>query len=225
MYEKRSLRQKKNLCQFLQAYADAFQLPWDLEPSDELLGGRVVISVGGVSADLLQVLDCQCQKDGNQAYDFLFLAPPSLTVADGLTRRFVHREQFEKYGIPIWDGIPRDHRAEFAIDVKEHRVVTYESSRGLEGWIVACLDADAFFDYKLRNPYLSPAGEALQNALGLPDRDQDARRIVHDWMLIAFTRAIDTLLVVLKDAENPFSRQLLSIAGELEDFVEVRYFA
>ena len=61
----------------------------------------------------------------------------------------------------------RDHRAEFPVDVKEHRVVTYESSRGLEGWIVACLDADAFFDYKLMSPYLSPTGVGVPGDLGV----------------------------------------------------------
>ena len=53
--------------------------------------------------------------------------------------------------------------------------------------------------------------------------DQESQRIVHDWMLIAFTRAIDTLLIVVKDAQHPFSRKLLSIAGQLEDFVVVKY--
>ena len=223
VYEKRSLRQKKNLCQFLQSYANAFDLLWDLEASDDLLGGRVVISVGGVGADLLQALNSQCHKDGNEAYDFLFLAPPSLTLPDGLMRCFAYREQFEQHGIRLWDGIPRDHRAEFPLDVNEHRVVTYESSRGLEGWVVACLDADSFFDYKLMNPYLSPTGEGVPSDLGLANPDQESQRIVHDWMLIAFTRAIDTLLIVVKDDQHPFSRKLLSIAGQLEDFVEVKY--
>lgn len=223
VYEKRSLRQKKNLCQFLQSYANAFDLLWDLEASDDLLGGRVVISVGGVGADLLQALNSQCHKDGNEAYDFLFLAPPSLTLPDALMRCFAYREQFEQHGIRLWDGIPRDHRAEFPLDVNEHRVVTYESSRGLEGWVVACLDADSFFDYKLMNPYLSPTGEGVPSDLGLANPDQESQRIVHDWMLIAFTRAIDTLLIVVKDDQHPFSRKLLSIAGQLEDFVEVKY--
>jgi hypothetical protein len=45
--ERRSLRQKRNLCEFIQLYADAFGVGWDLEPSDDLTGGQIVIVKGG----------------------------------------------------------------------------------------------------------------------------------------------------------------------------------
>src|SRR5208337_1928199 len=191
--------------------------------SDELVGGNIIISVGGVSADLLHRLDAKCKRDGNQAYDFLFLAPPSLTVPEGDVRRFALRDQFENVGIKIWDGIPRDSRTEFPMDLKEHRVVTYESARGLEGWVVACLDLDRFFDYKMQNPYLIPGYEPGQIRLGFSDPEEELRRIVHDWVLISFTRAIDTLVISLRDANHDFSKQILSLASNFDDFVEVMF--
>jgi hypothetical protein len=223
VYEKRSLRQKKNLCEFQKAYTDHFGVAWDLDPSDELVGGNIIISVGGVSADLLHRLDAKCKRDGNQAYDFLFLAPPSLTVPEGDVRRFALRDQFENFGIKVWDGIPRDSRTEFPMDLKEHRVVTYESARGLEGWVVACLDLDCFFDYKMQNPYLIPGYEPGQIRLGFSDPEEELERIVHDWVLISFTRAIDTLVISLRDANHDFSKQILSLASNFDDFVEIMF--
>jgi hypothetical protein len=55
----------------------------------------------------------------------------------------------------------------------------------------------------------------------LTDREEEMARIVHDWVLIAFTRAIDILVIGLRDVEHPFSQQLLSLASGLDDFVEV----
>jgi hypothetical protein len=221
IYEKKSLRQKKNLCEFQRAYTDEFGIAWDLEPSDELLGGSVIVNVGGTNADLLRRLEAKCKEDGNQAYDFLFLCPPSLTTAVGDGRRFALREQFESCGIKVWDGIPRDNRTEFPTDVGEHRVVTYESARGLEGWIVNCLDLDSFCDYKSLNPYLLPDYESLQMRIGFSDHKDEVDRIVHEWVLISFTRAIDTLVITLRDGDHAFSRRLLSLASRFDDFVEV----
>ena len=223
IYEKRSLRQKRNLTDFQRAYADHFGIPWDLEPSDNLVGGNVIINIGGIDADLLLRLDAKCKQDGNQAYDFLFLSPPSLTVAEGESRRFALHEQFENCGIRVWDGIPRDNRTDFPTDIKEHRVVTYESARGLEGWVIACLDLDSFYDYKLRYPYVIPDSELGPSGPGLTNRDEELTRIVHEWVLIAFSRAIDTLVINLRDANHSFSRQLLTLASGRPDFVEVIY--
>ena len=42
--EKRCFRQKRNLVEFLNSYAEEFNLNWEVEPLEENIGGRIVIS-------------------------------------------------------------------------------------------------------------------------------------------------------------------------------------
>jgi hypothetical protein len=88
VYERRSLRQKRNLCEFQRLYAEAFGLTWDLEPSDELTGGEIIIVLGSYTKELHEKLDQKCRADGNGAYEHLFVVPPSLTVNEGGLKRF-----------------------------------------------------------------------------------------------------------------------------------------
>ncbi len=66
-------------------------------------------------------------------------------------------------GIRVWDGINTWNRMEYPTDVREHRVVTYESARGLEAWVVVCLAFDSFYNYKLRHPYIVSQASAGQS--------------------------------------------------------------
>src|SRR5690606_11029426 len=41
--QRKSLRQKTNLCNFVRTYSDQFGLNWDVEPSSDLPGGKIQI--------------------------------------------------------------------------------------------------------------------------------------------------------------------------------------
>lgn len=222
--EKRSLRQKRNLCEFQRLYAEKFGIEWDLEPSDDLTGGKIVIVCGEYSKALHDKLFEKCKVDGNRAYEYLFLAPPTLTAARNDTKVFALTEQFEAWGIRVWDGINHWNRTEYPTNIDGHRVVSYDSARGLEGWTVVCMALDEFVEYKLKRNYIvddvvsTAEGQML---LGMKSRDERIRELAHEWVLVALTRAIDTTVITLSNPSSPYSRELLKIARECEDFVEV----
>ena len=74
----------------------------------------------------------------------LFLVPPSLVREQIVSK-------LNKLGIKLWDGTQYELRAEYSIDMEEHRILQYDSCRGLEGWVVICLDLDQFVKYKESN--------------------------------------------------------------------------
>jgi hypothetical protein len=222
--EKRSLRQKRNLCEFQRMYAEHFGINWDLEPSTELTGGKVVIVKGRYSKEIHERIYAQCKRDGNGAYEYLFLVPPLMTRKEGNEKVFSLADEFDSWGIKTWDGVNRDNRTQYPTDVDEHRVIPYESARGLEGWVVASLALDSFVDYKHNFPYIIDAAMADakgQLALGMQSQQERVHELVHEWVLIALTRAIDTAIITLENPSSAYSRKLLAVAYRCPDFVEI----
>ena len=80
--EKKSLRQKKNLVNFVNQFASKFNLAWELQPKKEYVGGKVIV-MSDYQTDFHNEIYGECVKDGNKAYEMLFLVPPSLVIKDG----------------------------------------------------------------------------------------------------------------------------------------------
>jgi hypothetical protein len=217
--EKRSLRQKTSLCAFVGHFAQANNVPWDVEPSEALTGGRVIITPQMYSPELHTRLYAACVAAGNKAYEMLFLAPPMLV--DPQRRRFALQDEWARWqpAVRIWDGISPDLRSEYPQRVDEHRVLQYDSCRGLEGWTVVCLDFDDFVQYKHNT---APAQLPIEAQKTLPLRDEAEERALHAarWSLIPLTRAIDTLVITLRDPQSATARQLREIAAKMPDAVE-----
>jgi hypothetical protein len=145
---------------------------------------------------------------GNRPLDALFCltGSPSAPSAD-------FPKVLRSWGRQVWDGTTTAGRASFPQDVTEHRVVKYESCRGLEGWTVVCLDLDHFFDRQLR--------EGLKTDRDLLESPEEAAlRFAARWCLIPFTRAIDTLVVQI-DPRSRLAERLLPLARTYKDFVEL----
>lgn len=215
--ERRSLRQKSNLCQFVTRMAAALGVPWDVTPQPELSGGRALILPRRYDEALHSRLYQECLQAGNKAYEMLFLAPPSLVDRAG--RGFRLKDEWAAWGIQLWDGTLRELRAEYPASVSEHRLLQYDSCRGLEGWTVVCLDFDDFVAYKRASAVVEapPAGDDAC----APLRDEDEARRLHAgrWALIPLTRAIDTLVITLRDPRSDTARLLRDVASRLPDCV------
>lgn len=69
--------------------------------------------------------------------------------------------EFERKNVLLWDETNDDNRLEFSADMSESRVVQYESSRGLEGWTVCCLN----FDEYMLNWALLPMTRAIDTLI------------------------------------------------------------
>ena len=117
----------------------------------------------------------------------------------------------------IWDGTASDIRSEYPTDVEEYRFLQYDSCRGLEGWSVICLWFDDFIKYK-KETYKPGLGD--QRMLGLYGEDEEKQIYAYRWSLIALTRAIDTIVISLRNPKSEVGSTLKSIAEACPDFVE-----
>jgi hypothetical protein len=212
--EKKSLRQKANLCRFCSSFANKVNLNWDVEPKGDLGGGQVLILQGAYSSKLHFDLLNDCLNSGNKQYEMLFLVPPSL-VAKEPTRKFKWLDEWQALGIPLWDGTSVDIRSDFPRDPAQHRVLQYDSCRGLEGWTVVCLHLDSFFEHKMS--WYDPD---LSNELALYSADEMKIRFAFQWLMMPFTRAIDTLVISFQNPNSKVAKILKEI-GEEKDFIEI----
>lgn len=213
--ERRCLRQKYNLNEFNRALARATGLSWDLESRTDFPGGRVIIAGKGYTRELHDKLWLECQEDGNKGYEMLFMVPPSM-VGGAKGAGFQRSAEFESWGAKVWDGTIRDNRREFPTDPLEHRVIQYESCRGLEAWTGICLGLDEIFCLKLQS-WQRPAEDQLSI------EEDEVRRVTdsYRWCMMPLTRSIDTTVVTLTDPNSAFSKMIMTVAENMPDVVLV----
>jgi len=222
--EKKGLRQKVNLVNFVNNLADKLNVRWNLEPKPELIGGKIIITSKEYDQSLHNREYQNCMKNGNSAYEMMFLVPPSLvesyertndynkTVKD---RRFKNLNKYENQGIKLWDGTSAELRTEYVVDLDSHRLLQYESCRGLEGWTVVNLNFDDFIKYKI-----DTYKKEETNELALESFNETRNRFVYLWALIPMTRAIDTLVITLSQSESKIKSALREIYESNPDYIE-----
>ena len=103
------------------------------------------------------------------------------------------------------------------MDPEEIRVLQYESSRGLEGWSVCCLDFDRFLEIKEKQAVT----KATVNELLLESVEDTRKKYVNNWAMIPLTRAIDTLIITLNDKDSIYSRKILRLSEMYPDYINV----
>lgn len=203
---RRAMRMKSNLCRFIRDFAEEAGGEWDQEVNEEIPGGLVTIIHGEYSRELHDRVFAQHKEHGNEPVDALFCVPPdSLASGSPLVQRL------RDWGFSVWDGTSRDVRDTFPTKTEEHRVVRYESCRGLEGWTVICHSLDRFFDNK-RHHAPATATELFDTP------EQVAHRQAIAWTMIPLTRAIDHLVIHL-DGNNAVTDICRALAARYPDFV------
>jgi len=213
--ERRSLRQKENLVKFVNKFANEMGINWDIEPKEELLGGKIIITTKPYDINIHQKEFNLCKNNGNSAYEMMFLVPPTLVNREGKIG-FTNKENFKQMGIPVWDGTLRELRTQYVVNLEEHRVLQYDSCRGLEGWTVVCLDFDDFIKYK-EETFKEINND---NELALETRDEKKKKFVNLWALIPLTRAIDSLIITLKNKDSEIAQKLKNVYKSYPDFID-----
>lgn len=232
--EKKSFRQKANLVSFVNQFADKFNLAWELEPNEDFVGGKVIITTN-YNIELHKDLYSDCLKSGNKAYEMLFLVAPSKIISDGEKEITFKRNERDKNSITktfkkahcrlvdefkdqidFWDGTNKELRRDYPVKVDQHRLIQYESCRGLEGWTVVCIEIDELVKY-LSNNYKEDT-DNLELELESPEEKKN--RYVYMWSLIPLTRAIDTLVITIKDKNSDIAKKLYELHKENTQFVE-----
>ena len=217
----KSLRLKAQLCSFVNELASELDVDWKLEPTDQVYGGKVIIIQGSwaqYSADrsVHDSLLAQNKKFGNRNVDTLFCVPPNLCDTSNSPAYSFPANVFERWGYKTWDGVAEGVKDSCPTSLDQLRIVQYDSCRGLEGWIVVNFEFDVFYNHKLK--YYKPTQQEIDDLYF--DKEVAAKKYAMQWLLIPLTRAIDTLVIQIKDEHHPVSQALLRVANRNQDLVE-----
>jgi hypothetical protein len=235
----KSLRQKENLSKFQNDFAQFTNISWNVNSAEGLEKGRVIISTIGYTKEINDSVNQVGIENKCDNHDsLLFLIPPSLAKRNTkpnvfidennkvksnikiIDKEFVYKNQWENdWKMNFWDGIMVDkaHVSKKSLPMPlndQHRVLHYESSRGLEAWTVVCLDMDDFFSSKMDHFEL-PDGQ--QSIFSIEDQ---SLMYAANWCLIAMSRAVDTLVIVIKNKESKFASILRNIADKSNDTIK-----
>lgn len=207
-----SLRQKCNLVDFVNGFAEKADIDWRIERNSSFIGGKIIVlCTTDFDTEIYKHISEECNKSGGTQYDMLFLVPPS--YADK-AKGFKLKGLFENNGIKLFDGTSPETRRTIPMGDDESRVFQYDSCRGLEGWCTLCVAFDKLIKYKTTQ-FISAATNPL-----LPI-DQIARKKAFLWALMPLTRAIDTLVITLDNPESEVGRMLEDMSQKM-DCVEWR---
>jgi hypothetical protein len=191
-----SLRMLRNVAMFVNCVARALGFDtWRVEPQESLPGGRVIIATGdAISPDVLQAVVRAAAQQRADPVDCLICVPAKTGGVDVCSPLL---DAATSAGIAIWDGTLPENRGSVPSDDDMLRVVRYDSSRGLEGWITVALNLDDFAANKTKYPNLNPNDPPI-----------DADIVAARWLLIPLTRAVHTLVITIRDPQSAIAQQL-----------------
>lgn len=209
------LRQKENLVAFVNAYSQKLDiLGSKILTKNNAPGGKVIITTDDKLFSVHHQEMRWLSDAGNIAYDMLYLVPHELVKRNYGDNTFALKTKFEQNGILIWDGTSSDNRENYSIDAEEVRLLQYDSARGLEGWTVVCMDFDVFLKEKS-----AEYQDGSVDALMLESQEERKQKYLYNWAMIPLTRAIDTIIITIKDPTSETARVFKQISEEHPDFV------
>jgi hypothetical protein len=212
---------KRNLSTFLNHLARDAGLEWHVKPNDSAGGGRILVIKRPYReyTDLHAKLVEEAKAKGNDELDFLFCVPSADVHVVNNMRRSSLGEHLARSGAGVWDGIDDSVRRDFPRSKNLFRVIHYESCRGLEGWTVVLDHLDEYWaECERVRTGLGLTGEEVS---GYADLAQLASGYAWQKAFVALTRAIDTLVISLAQADSPLSSRILRAARSFPDFAEV----
>jgi hypothetical protein len=140
-------------------------------------------------------------QDGNQPLDALFCTKSDSRLA----------EQFVSWGYEVWDGTKTSVRDSFPTRIEQHRIVNYQSCRGLEGWTVVCLGLDSHYELTKAIAKKEPLQELIS-------AEEYSSRRAAAAALIPLTRAIKHLVIQL-DGHGTLGSVLRELSTQFPDTV------
>lgn len=216
--QKTGLRQKENIAKFVNAYAEEMGLSWNVKPNGSLRGGEIIIRKN-YDTNLHRKLSDYCHSNYSNCenYDMLFLVPHQMVEHEGTKNHFKSLAKWKENGIHIFDGTNATLREQYSANVNDCRLYQYESCRGLEGWITICLN----FDQLIENKIKEAKEQSTNDTLALESPEESQREYAYLWSLMPLTRAIDTLVITIKDTDSDFAKKLIRVALRYPDFVKM----
>ena len=173
----------------------------------ELSGGRIVILPRPYDREFFDEVLTSLKAAKLHPRDLLVCVPPSEIVSDGPKRDSKVAQALRSWGYRVWNGCDEEVRRTEVPDDDEIRVVLYDSMRGLEGWSTVLVALDEFYTHRVAHPNLRPNDRCTPEAV--------AKR----WVLMALTRAAQTLAITISDPSSEVADWLRRSGGELPDDV------
>ena len=227
----KSLRLKHDICKFVVAIIDKLSIPeWSMTADVSVYGGRVIIALGDLSRDnrLVARVVADAKAAGNCAVDLFFCLPPSMvcqrpqtharaTDWDSSDEKYSpFGDTLQRWGYSVWDGVDEVQRQSYPTSVDQLRIVQYDSCRGLEGWTVINFAVDELYDYKRKS--FKP--NSTEKSDFFFDAEQAADQYAKKWLGIPLTRAIDTLVINIRNPDH-WLRDIFVQAAQFNDAVEI----
>lgn len=215
------MRLSENLNSVNEAINDKLDLPdLSVRPSDSLLGGNVVVYEGNLleNDQISTKIFKDTLADGCKNSDILFCVNPAKNNKERLQNYFETKE------IPFWDGTNRNVRQDQVPLAEQARIINYQSSRGLEGWSVVCLDFERFWE-KIYKHAIDEEKSNKQLSLNLPELNENSlsenvRMQLRNWLMIPLTRPIKTIYIEIESKESMIGEILYKTHKELDEIVE-----
>ncbi len=232
-----SYRQKSNVIKFVNEVAKEYSIDMKLkshETGEKV--GKVILDLRKNDSlyDISKINDLLGYGMINECsvYESLVLLIPSTYVNSGSdstsfnvdstdhvtkTKKLIDKKLkevdiFTSNKVPIWSGVTEKKSTLRVPYHNQLRIIPYESCRGIEAWSFMCLELDSFIKSKWSS---EDAEKYLIDDLFLSEEDRrDKYTII--WLLMAFTRPIDTLYIDLRKRKHDISKRIVDICRELQ---------
>lgn len=203
------LRQKANIVTFLQSLASEMGISDTCAGTNSIIDGGTVIIDKHYTTDMHSAIEKKCEEGGCSNYDILILMPPTM-VKD---KKFINAQKWREQGkINLIDGtntsVLETCTTKELID--SCRIYQYESCRGLEGWVTVCYNLDDIVNFKIKDAI-------VEDVIG--NYDELRMKDAYQWIMMPLTRAIDTLVITIRDTKTPVAQVLRKVASKHTDFV------
>ncbi len=231
-----SYRQKENIIQFVNKLANQYKIDVKLKNDSSSKGlGKIILDLRTEKSlydiDKIKNLLFYGKLNECSVYESLMILISSKYVefnsqetfhvdatdhfkkqTKKTNRKLKYENILEKEGISVWSGIA-ENKSELEVPFQNQtRIISYDSCRGLEAWSVMCLDLDNFIDAKIN---CDEAEEYLADDLFLKENERREKYAL-TWLLMVFTRPVDTLYLDLRKRSNPISEKIVEILRTLK---------
>jgi hypothetical protein len=191
-----SHRNKKDLTDFFNSFSKIHfnSKQWELKENRNLNGGNLILLNTKEYKKSFQIeLDNKLIENKNSKYDLMFLTPNKESDKDYAV---IIRTKLDDWNYKSWiySGFNKTTEEEsyskFPIDA--YRIMNYQSCRGLEAWTLVIWNLDVIIQ-----------NIKFQHVKDFPETSEsETIEQINNWLLMIFTRAIDTLVITFEDTES-----------------------
>lgn len=208
------MRLSENLNAFVELLNDKLGIEdLDVRPSDQFLGGKVIVYEGNLMQDKKTTSEIfnNAYEEGCSNSDILFCVQSQKGRYEDL------KDYCKEQQIPVWDGTLEEIRMEHIPKADEVRVVQYQSSRGLEGWSVVCLDFEHFWG-KIYTHVIDKLDVFASSSKS--KSNELLKRQIINWLMIPLTRPMKTLYIQIESRYSEIGKVLYEMHEELDGIIE-----